>query len=152
MIIPSLVLAALVGVGSHTVGTVYAQESDSIPTRVQEIADRFNLNVNEVSDFFKEKRKARMVERQAAREEALNTAVSEGKITEEQKNTLLARMEENRPDREAMQNLSMEERQAQREEHKAGMEAWAEENGIDLSNLNLGRKGFGGGRRFNKGI
>ena len=131
IIIPSLALTVLAGVGSHAVTTVYAQENNSVHPMMQNIAQRFNLNEDEVANFFKEQRETRMEERKATREEQLNQAVSEGKITEEQKNALLTKMEE---------------RKAQRQTHREEMQAWAEENGIDLSVLNLGKKGPEGGK------
>jgi len=152
IIISSLVLAALVGAGSKVVTTTHAQESNSIPPMVEKLAERFNINQNEVESFFEEQREEHRAEMEAKREEALNTAVSEGKITEAQKNAILAKMEENKPNRETMQNLSREERDAQREEHRSKMEAWAKDNGIDLSVLDLGRGGPENGRYSHRGL
>lgn len=68
-------------------------------------------------------------------EDRLNEAVSENLLTEEQKQALLEKIEENKTNAEMHQALSSEERETLRNEHRAEMEDWAKENGIDLSAL-----------------
>lgn len=146
ILIPSLALAAVIGLGSQLTNTAYAQESNSVPQMAQNIATRFNIDVNEVSAFFDEQREARRAERVAEVETKLDAAVSAGTLTAEQKELLVTKMEENRANREDMRDLTPEERRTKAEEHRVEMQAWAENNGIDLSTLDLGRGGPEGGR------
>ena len=121
---------------------------------IQALAEKFNLSEDEVDSFLEEQRTARQEERKTEREEHLNQLVSEGKLTEDQKNALIAKMEENQAEREAnreeFQNMTREERQAQRQQHREEMDEWFEEQGIDKDELGL-RGGMGkrhGGRGF----
>ena len=65
-------------------------------------------------------------------EESLNEAVGAGIITQDQADTIQAKREE----------MRMEHTQA-REEHRAEMQEWAEENGIDLEKIREHMGSFG---------
>jgi len=141
----------------------------------QKIAERFNLNKDEVQGVMdqlrEEKRMQREEEQKTRQNEKLDKLVSEGKITEDQKSALIAKWEEmknNQLKRMNMQSLSDEEREEamgkqreEREEHRQEMEQWMENNGIDIeilgSEVGMGlNKGLGspsGGRgEFRKGM
>jgi hypothetical protein len=142
IIIPSLALAALVGIGNYAMGTVYAEgENTPFPPMIQGIVDRFNLNGDEVRDYLSEQHEAIKAEREAELEERLAEAVLEGKITEEQKNALIAKMEEHRANMGTVRGLTGEEQRTAMEAHREEMHTWAEEQGIDLTTLNLGHMG-----------
>ncbi len=146
IIIPAIALTILAGLTINGVTRAYADESsNNFPPMVQGLVEKFNLNKDEVSSYLEEQRQVRQEERRTEREGMLNTAVSEGKITEEQKTLLLNKMDEYRNNKEDFFGLTREEKQQAIEEHRAEMQTWAEENGIDLPTLNLGRGGFGGG-------
>jgi hypothetical protein len=88
-------------------------------------------------------------------EENLSQAVLDGKITEEQKNALIAKREEMQANREDLSDLSREERQEKRKEHRDEMQEWAEENGIDMGEIMPGGGQGRGGQRgggFGKGL
>jgi len=110
---------------------------------IQTLVEKFNLNADEVETVFDEAREGRQQSMQQNREERLNDAVSDGAITEEQK--------------EALQN-KWEERNMEREQHQEEMQAWMDEQGIDHDALRSyngpGRdgfdKGFGGMRGNNR--
>lgn len=123
---------------------------------IQSLVEKFNLNEDEVDSFLEEQRAARQEERKTEREEHLNQLVSEGKLTEDQKSALIEKMEENQAEREAnreeFQNMTREERRAQRQEHRDEMDQWFEDQGIDKDDLGL-RGGMGkghGGHRFGR--
>jgi hypothetical protein len=119
-------------------------------TIIGKLVERFGLNQEEVEQVFDEVEEEHHAEMQAQHEERLNTLVEEGKITEEQKAAIIAKQEEMRQEREAnmgsRKDLTPEERKAEMEEHRNEMQAWADENGIDLSLIGGlgGRKGMGG--------
>lgn len=148
VVLPVMAVALLASIGYFGVNSVSAQESgNNLPPMMQKFIERFNLNEDEVVQFVEEEREFRHEERSAAIEEKLNAAVSEGTLTEEQKNALLTKMEEHR---EEMESLTWDEKHEHMGEHKEEMLTWAEENGIDLTQLDLGRKGFGAGGRMHK--
>lgn len=135
---------SVLGAGILTASTAFAQQSDSsmqnpMNSLVEKIATKFNLNQDEVQAVFDEAHKERHGEMKAKFEEQLSTYVSEGKITEEQKQLILQKREEMDAEREAnkdqFQNLSDDERRSQMEQKRAELKAWADENGIDLQYL-----------------
>lgn len=117
---------------------------------VQILAEKFNLNQEEVQAVFDEQHALREQERESAFEDRLSDLVASGEITEEQRQLIIAKhqeMEELREThRESYMNLSQEERQAAMDAHHAELEQWAEDNGIDMQYLMFGR-GMGSGPR-----
>jgi hypothetical protein len=75
---------------------------------------------------------------QSQYEERLNQAVTDGKITEDQKKLILEKHNQ-------LQSQWDSESQ-QRQQHREEMQTWAEQNNIDLSYLGFGmsRNGRGG--------
>jgi hypothetical protein len=143
-----IAVAATAGLATMTATKVLAFGRGEGNMQMHEsIAERFNLNQDEVNQFFEEQHQAHQEERQSQMEALLNNAVSEGKITQAQKEAIQAKREENRANKENGQDLTREERQAQIQTHREEMHAWAEEQGIDMETLNLGRGGTGEGRR-----
>ncbi|MDA3814776.1 MAG: hypothetical protein PF549_00205 [Patescibacteria group bacterium] len=157
VIIPSLILGAMFYVGAYGVGTTLASENENgQDTIVQRIAERFNLNTNEVQEVFNENQENRQAEMQERQEERLAQAVSEGKLSEEQKELLLSKMEENRAERgenrETFRGMTYEEKMNEREEHQEEMQGWMEENGVDHDDLMGTDFGMRGGHRGGFGL
>jgi TRAP-type mannitol/chloroaromatic compound transport system substrate-binding protein len=130
-----------VGTAFTTVASAQSNGGTQDPTSslVQKIADKFNLNKDEVQKVFSEHRdgmkfnmKANM---QARHEERLNQLVSEGKITEEQKNLIMNKMKElhekKASEMETWKDLKPEERRAKMEATRTELESWAKQNGIN---------------------
>ena len=164
-----------VGLGTVMTKTALAQDSDEaspMTALVQKVANRFGLNQDEVQAVFDEDRAERRAFRQQDREarqeemwqrmtERLDQAVADGNISEAQKQLILEKHQEMQAECQArMENgdeLTFEQRQALREQHREQMEAWAEENEIDLEYLmgGMGMKNRGGsegnGRRGGPG-
>lgn len=119
--IPAAALA-LAG-GLYLTGTsVQAQEASSgrHETIVQELSSRFGLDQSELESFFDEKKADKKAEMAANAEDRLAQAVEAGELTQTQVDAILAKRDE---------------LQAQREQDRAELEAWAEENGIDMKYL-----------------
>lgn len=156
VIIPTLALGALALVGAYGIKSVDAQggpgwggqNQDSL---IQRLVDRFNLNRDEVQQVFDEQRQQNQDQMKAKQEERLNQLVQDGKLTEDQKQKLIAKMEEERQERqqdmENWQNMTQEQRREQMQEHQQEMHDWAEQNGIDLPMLG----GFGKGMDMHRG-
>lgn len=151
IIIPALMLTILLGAGAYGATKVNAEESFSKTSLVEKIAQKFNLNKDEVQKVFDEERGERQKNRQAEFEKKLNEAVSKGELTNEKKELilkkreeLLAKMESNR---DKIKDMTKEERKTQFESHRTELEKWATDNGIDLKYL----MGPGMGNRVGKG-
>ena len=155
-IIASLVVSALLLVGILGAGTVMAKTDALYPPIVQKLVEKFNLDQAEVRAVFDEDREERH-EKQAARQaEILDKAVDEGKITEEQKEAIMAKKAEMKQKHEELREMEPEERRAALKELREEMKAWAEANDIDLKQFaKPGHRGPGGhggpGRRGGPG-
>jgi hypothetical protein len=117
----AMVALALIGTG-----TIYAQSTTTAgESIVDRIAARFNLNKDDVQKVFDEQRDEKKAQRQQALEDKLNQLVKEGKLTEDQKTKLLAKLNE-------------------RKDNWQDFENWLKENNIDMNALGLNfGKGMG---------
>jgi len=161
IIFPALALGILTTAGFWGANQVLASQGELGNGLVQRLAEHFNLNQTEVEDvvnqYRNEQQSQMQAERQTQTEERLNQAVSDGQITQAQKDALTAKLAEFQADRPNMAGSDPEERQADMESHRTAMTAWVEANGIDpniLPNI-LGRGlngegqhrgGFGSGK------
>jgi flagellar biosynthesis GTPase FlhF len=139
-LIAALAIGTLMAVGVLSIGQVRAEEVQPQPIW-QRIAERFGLNKDEVQTVFEESRGQRGEQAQVRQEERLNQAVSEGVLSEDQKQALQTKHEEMR-----------QEREVNREAHKTEMDQWFSDNGIDHQAMmeHIGGPGprQGGGRGF----
>jgi hypothetical protein len=126
-LIVALALVATVGLGTlglHKASSVNANDISSYHPWVSQLAERFNLDENEVSTFFSEQKQEKLEQMQGTKEEKLNQAVADGIITEGQKMALLERWQE------------MYAQKIQRvTQQKQEMQNWFEEQGIDYETL-----------------
>ena len=128
ILIPTLGLALVAGLGALGASVVKANDITSYPPMVQVLANKFGLNPDEVGDVFDEAHQARQSEMFQNREERFGQAVENGVITQEQKDAL---------------SNKQQERNMEREEHYKEMQTWFEEQGIDHTAL-MQYGGFGG--------
>ena len=142
---------ATVGVAGLTATQAVLAATDSTDSPesslVDKLATKFGLNKSDVQAVFDEEHS----EREAKADERLQALVDDGTITAEQKTAIEAKIAEMKAQRESerdsFKDLSADERKAKMEEKKAELESWAEENGIDLSDLKgVLMGGPGGGR------
>ena len=153
ILVPTLVLGVLAGAGALGVKSANAnwfgfrggENKDSL---IQRLVEKFNLNQGEVEGAFEEHREEMQEERKEHQEEHLNELVSEGKLTEDQKNALIEKREqwkeEREQDREELKDMTREQRREQAQEHREEMQQWMEDSGIDHDAL--GGQGNGMGR------
>lgn len=106
---------------------------------VDKIANTFNLNKADVQKVFDQEHTARQAEHKAQIEKRLQTLVDKGTITSDQKTAILQKLDELEASREqdkgSMKDLTPAERKAKMDEQKTALEAWAKQQGIDLSKL-----------------
>lgn len=123
------------------------ENSDELVTK---LAEKFNVDESEIESVFEEQRTEMQAERETARAEHLQGLVDAGTITSDQKIALEAKLDEMKATREALrdQDLTREERHEKMEEARDSLEAWAKEQGIDLSAIHPegGPGGHKGGR------
>lgn len=130
--ISGLALGAAAIIGGHS---VLAAEQGTYPPIVQRIADHFNLNTTDVQQVFDEQRNAN-----------LNQAVTDGKITQAQRDLIQAKHDEMVAQMEKLKDLTPTERRDQMRTLHEDMRAWAEQTGIDLPAIIGGHMGLGGER------
>ncbi len=147
------VTITVLGAGLFGISTVSAQtNSDPSSNLVQKISEKFGLNKDEVQKVFDEERTARQAKMQIRMEDRLSALVTEGKLTEAQKQLILNKHKELQSERQtemqSMKDLTFEQRKEKMEARRTELEAWANENGIDTQYLFFGHgmRGFGKGQ------
>lgn len=130
-------LVAALGAGSIVALPALADEKTSGAAVFQDlaetIAEHFNLDVDEVRSVMKSHHEEMRAERAAHEQERLDQLVEDGVLTSEQADAFAAKREEWKAFMESLKELTPDERREAMEEHRAEVEAWAKEQGIDLS-------------------
>lgn len=146
-----VVVAALVVLGLGTMVVAAAEDSSSTssyPPIIQRLADTFNLNPDDVAEVFEEERQARIEERNAQFESWLDELVEDGRLTEDQKDSIVAKREEIQSRMEEIREIDdPDERRDAMLDLQIDILTWAQENDIDPAYLKMfgGRRGFRGG-------
>jgi hypothetical protein len=121
-------------------------------TLVAKIAQKFNLDSSEVQQVFDQDRQAKEAEREAKIDSKLAQLVTDGKITNEQKDAIVAKRSELKAERDsnmnAMDSKTGAERKAEMDAKKTELENWAKQNNISTEYL---RYVMGGGRGHGPG-
>ncbi len=131
---------ASIGLGGAVVSANVASATTNGTTIVDKIAHKFSLDKDEVQKVFDEDHAEHKTKHKADIEKRLSKAVSDGKLTEDQKAKILAKMEElkaDRPTREEMESKTPEQHKAEMEQKHAELKKWAADNGIPEEYLPL---------------
>ncbi|OGM10414.1 hypothetical protein A2Z67_02935 [Candidatus Woesebacteria bacterium RBG_13_36_22] len=150
IILPAVLALSVLVVGILATN-VYAQEISDYPAIVQKIADEFNLNISDVQQVSDEERDEKRAEAFARFADRLDDSVTDGKLTNAQKDAILDKHEEMQDKTEEVKDLSKEDRCENMQKLYEEFKSWFEEQGIDESIL----EGFGGGfagRGFGRGF
>lgn len=124
------------GLGSHALvsAATTSTTSSGNTSLVDKIAQRFNLKSADVQAVFDEDRATHEADRQARVEKDLTQAVTDGKITSEQKDKIIAKQKElqtqRETDRTSMDSKTRAERKAAMDAKKTELDQWAKDNGI----------------------
>ncbi len=113
----------------NTTGSPAGSAASGPAALIQKLAEKFNLNQDEVKAVFDEERQSRETERETERSERLQQAVDDGDITAEQKAAIEAKQKE-------LKAAMDTERQA--------LESWAIDNDIDAKYLMMSGPRGGG--------
>lgn len=127
VIVLGVMLAAIWVFGSGAV--MAASNTTTKKSIVNRLSERFNLNTDDVKKVFTEAQEERLQAMRNAFEERLTTAVKEGKITEEQKTTILKKQDQVLAKQKEFMTLQQE------------LKNWADDNNVDLSVIGRGMGG-----------
>lgn len=125
--------------GLSVVSAESALSANKQSNLVDKLASKFSLNKEDVQKVFNEDRAEHKAAREQERSQQLQKLVEAGTITASQKTAIEAKVKELETARESnkdsAKDLTREERRAKIKEERAGLEAWAKEQGIDLTKL-----------------
>lgn len=131
-----------------------ANSPSGVPSVVQEIANKFNLNESDVQAVFTQHRQEMQAKMESNYETYLGNLVKTGKITQEQEQLILNEhkqlMSQMRSTMKNFKNMTPAQRKAQMQTERQTIENWAKQNNINLQYLRPfgpGMRGFG---RFGK--
>ena len=151
-IILPVVATVLVGAALFSAVPIFAQTTNTGQENlIQQIAQKFGLKTADVKAVFDQNKTDRQAKMQQTINTKLDQLVKDGKITQAQKDLIVAKQKELQAARAAnagnKTNLTAAQRKAAMATQKAALEKWAKDNGIDIQYL-MG--GFGGGMRGGK--
>lgn len=136
-------MAGLTGLGVASAAANTSSSDDPMSGIIDKIAAKFNLNKQEVRAVFEEERVTHEAEHEQRMEDRLSQAVTDGKITEEQKKKIIAKWEEihstMKSQAESLKDMTHEERRTVKEQRADELKTWAEENDIPEEYMFFGR-------------
>lgn len=149
---PLLIAGAVAAIGSAGLAGSSLVSADSNTAGqdglVDKIAQKFNLNKSDVKAVFDQDRADHQAKMQANVEKQLSQAVTDGKLTADQKDKILAKRKEMQAsrdsDRDTMKNKTPAERKAAMEAKRTELEQWAKDNNIPTEYLRFVMGGPGG--------
>jgi tetrahydromethanopterin S-methyltransferase subunit B len=138
---------ALTGAGFAT-QSAFAAESTTGKTLTERIAERFNLNKDDVQKVVDEHRAERETQMKAKMDERLTQAVTDGKITQEQKDKVIAKSAEIKTKMDEIRAMTDDAaRKAAMDALRTETQTWAKDNGIPERLIGpMGGHGKGGHR------
>ncbi|MCA9348560.1 hypothetical protein KC878_00210 [Candidatus Saccharibacteria bacterium] len=125
---------ATIGLSLLSFGAAYAHQANVGNNLASKFAERFNLDETEVQQFLDEQHATNEADREQAMSDHLQSLVDDGTLTTEQKTALETKLEAIRNERETLRNqdLTPQQRHDKMQSAREDLEAWANEQGIDL--------------------
>jgi Skp family chaperone for outer membrane proteins len=123
-------LASMVGVVSAQSTTTDDSTDNGMQSLVQKIAEKFNLDEKQVQSVFDKDRSEHEAEMQQRDEERLTQAVTDGKITSEQKDKILAKQKELKAYMDSIKDKTESERHTLMDTKRDEVKQWASDNDI----------------------
>lgn len=128
----SAIAVALVGVTAFAPTPINAQ--GSYPPVVQMLVDKFHLNTGDVQSVFDQAKQNRQDKRQDNIKSRLDQAVKDGKITADQEQKILNKLNELRAGRQAeidkLKGMTPQQRRDEMKKERQDLQNWAKDNGI----------------------
>jgi len=137
-IILPIIILALAGTSMFGIAEIaHAQTAQNQTSLVQEIAQKFHLDQNQVQTVFDQYRgqhlSMRLSNMQQRLENRLSAQVTAGKITDVQKKEILDEIKKLQTDYPVTASMTMNERMQARQKLLADFSAWAKSQNIDSS-------------------
>lgn len=120
-----------------TIAHAQTNSNNGFSKLVQAIAQKFNLDPNQVQDVFNQYHRQNMQNRQAFFQNRLDDLVTQGKITQSQKQAIL----------DEVAKLKIESA-ISRQNRLSEIQSWAQSQGIDLSLIPMLGRGRGMGMKM----
>jgi hypothetical protein len=130
--------------GVQTANAATDTSTDPMSGLVQKIADKFNLNKDEVQAVFDAQRTEMEAERTQEMKDRLAQAVKDGKLTQDQADKITAKLAEMKANREDLSGKTPEERHEAMKAARDEIKKWAEDNNIPMEYLRIVGGGHGG--------
>lgn len=131
-------------IGLLTAHSAFAATTSTDQTPIslaQKIADKFGLNKADVQAVFDQERQDRQAQHEKNYEARLTQDVTDGKLTDAQKQLILNKHKELEANMvnelQNIKSLTAEERKAARQKRMADLQNWAKENGVDVKYLRM---------------
>jgi hypothetical protein len=134
-LIASLALFLMLGTACTSELNADPLEEGEYPPFVERLAERFDLDKDEVMDFLEELREERKAEMEARFEEKLDELVQDGEITSAQKEAILEKKEELEAFKEGLGDMTVSDAKGALKDLKEELKDWAEENDIEFKYL-----------------
>jgi hypothetical protein len=137
-------IVAVVGVSAMGVRTLFAAPSESADETnnlVETIATTFHLNAQDVQEVFDEHREQIETRREERETNMLDQAVTNGKLTQEEADSILAKRQEMKTFMESLSSLDKEARHEAMKAQMNELKQWADENDIPLYYFHPGPRG-----------
>jgi Skp family chaperone for outer membrane proteins len=138
----SLATAAVVvafGVGFAGSKQIFAQTPTGYTSIAQKIATKFGLKQEDVQAVFDQNKKDHLADMENRYEAKLTQDVTDGKITEQQKQLILTKHQEltsqMKTNIQSLKDKTPAERKAALDKQKTDIETWAKQNNIDVKYL-----------------
>ena len=136
-LIVSMTLFLMLGVGFT--GTLNADPLDNNknghPLFLERLAERFDLDIDEITDFMEELREEKRIEMESRFEEKLNELVEDGDITSAQKEAILEKKEVMEGFKEELEDMTVSEAREALKDMKEELKSWADDNDLELKCL-----------------
>jgi uncharacterized protein (DUF3084 family) len=150
-IILPVIVTVIVGAALFSAVPIFAQTtSTGQDSLIQKIAQKFGLKTTDVKAVFDQNKVDHQTKMQQNVDAKLNQLVKDGKITQAQKDLIVAKQKELQTARSAnvgsKTNLTAAQRKTAMQTQKAALEKWAKDNSIDIKYLMGGFGGMKGGR------
>ncbi len=143
----------LIGAQAVSAESGATTSTDPMSSLVDKLVSKFNLNKTDVQKIFDESRTEMEAKREEEQSARLQKLADAGTITAEQKTKIEAKLKElkasREPNKDSTKDLTDNERKTKRESERTTLEAWAKQNGIDLTKIGgvmmgQGHRGPGG--------
>lgn len=146
-------VAGVLGLGALGAQAYASNASGSYPPIVQKLVQRFGLSEADVQQVFDQDRQDRTAQMEAKFTAHLDQLVKDGKLTEAQKTSIIAKRAELQSQQAAfmasLKTMTSQQRQDAIKKMRDDLAAWAQANGIDvhqlMGGLMIGGRGHGFG-------